>query len=305
MNKKYGLKAYLAWLTICIVWGTTYLAIRIGVSDLPPMLFAGIRWIIAGILMTILLNLRQYKLPRLKDIKHLAVVGILLLGIANGLVVVAEQWLPSGLTALILSTLPFWVVGLEYFLPNAPKINWFIIAGLLLGTFGVILIFARDLNITLDINILYGGLSLLGAVIAWSIGSVYWKYKKIEVRPLMGASVQMLIAGILQTALGFILGEQNNFHLTQTSTLALGYLIVFGSMLGYASYIYSVTNLPLSLVSTYAYINPVIAILLGWYFLNEPLTVTVFIAAGLILIGVALVKRGNTLSAKKIASDSV
>jgi len=304
MNKKYGFKAYLAWLTICIVWGTTYLAIRVGVADLPPMLFAGIRWIIAGILMTILLNLRNYTLPRLKDLKHLAVVGILLLGIANGLVVVAEQWLPSGLTALILSTLPFWVVGLEYFLPNAPKINWFIIAGLLLGTFGVILIFARDLNITLDINILYGGLCLLGAVIAWSIGSVYWKYKKIEVRPLMGASVQMLIAGVLQTALGFILGEQNNFHLTQTGILALGYLIVFGSMLGYASYIYSVTTLPLSLVSTYAYINPVIAILLGWYFLNEPLTITVFIAAGLILIGVALVKRGNTISAKEIASKS-
>ena len=296
MNKKYGFKAYLAWLTICIVWGTTYLAIRVGVSDLPPMLFAGIRWIIAGVLMTILLNLRHYALPRLKDLKHLAIVGILLLGIANGLVVVAEQWLPSGLTALILSTLPFWVVGLEYFLPEGPKINWFIIAGLLLGTFGVILIFAKDLNISLDINILYGGLSLLGAVIAWSIGSVYWKYKKTEVRPLMGASVQMLIAGILQTALGFILGEQNNFHLTQSSTLALGYLIVFGSMLGYASYIYSVTTLPLSLVSTYAYINPVIAILLGWYFLDEPLTITVFIAAGLILIGVALVKRGNTLA---------
>jgi len=200
------------------------------------------------------------------------------------------------LTALILSTLPFWVVGLEYFLPDGPKINWFIIAGLLLGTFGVILIFAEDLNIGLDINILYGGLCLLGAVIAWSIGSVYWKYTKTGVRPLMGASVQMLIAGILQTALGFILGEQNNFHLTQSSTLALGYLIVFGSMLGYASYIYSVTTLPLSLVSTYAYINPVIAIILGWYFLNEPLSVTVFIAAGLILIGVALVKRGNTLA---------
>lgn len=299
MNEKYGLKAYLAWLTICVVWGTTYLAIRIGVAELPPMLFAGLRWIIAGMLMTILLNLRQYKLPGLKDLKHLAVVGILLLGIANGLVVVAEQWLPSGLTALILSTLPFWVVGLEYFLPNAPKINLFIIAGLLLGTFGVMLIFARDLNITLDINIFYGGLCLLGAVIAWSIGSVYWKYKKTNVRPLMGASVQMLIAGIIQTALGFILGEQNNFHLTQAGTLALGYLIIFGSMLGYASYIYAVTTLPLSLVSTYAYINPVIAILLGWYFLNEPLTITVFVSAGLILIGVALVKRGNTLALRK------
>jgi drug/metabolite transporter (DMT)-like permease len=299
MNEKYRLKAYLAWITICIVWGTTYLAIRIGVTDLPPMLFAGLRWIIAGILMTILLNLRHYKLPGLKDLKHLAIVGILLLGVANGLVVVAEQWLPSGLTALILSTLPFWIVGMEYFLPNGPKINVFIIAGLILGTTGVILIFAKDLNISLDFNFLLGGLCLLGAVIAWSAGSIYWKYKKTDVRPMMGASIQMLIAGILQTALGLILGEQNNFHLTQNGVFALGYLIVFGSILGYASYIYSITNLPLSLVSTYAYINPIIAILLGWYFLDEPLTITVFVASGLIIIGVALVKQGNTLALRK------
>ena len=296
MHEKYGLKAYFAWITICIVWGTTYLAIRIGVADLPPMLFAGLRWIIAGILMTVLLNLRAYKFPGLKDLKHLAIVGILLIGIANGLVVVAEQWLPSGLTALILSTLPFWVVGMEYFLPNRPKINLFIIVELLLGTSGVVVIFARDLNIAVDLNILLGGLCLLGAVIAWAAGSIYWKYKKTEVRPMMGASIQMLIAGILQTALGLILGEHNSFHLTQNGVFALGYLIVFGSILGYASYIYSITNLPLSLVSTYAYINPIIAILLGSYFLSEPLTITVFIAAGLILIGVALVKRGNTLA---------
>lgn len=300
MNEKYRFKAYIAWLNICVIWGTTYLAIRIGVTDLPPMLFAGIRWIIAGTLMTILLNLRHYPLPRLKDLKHLAIVGILLLGIANGLVVVAEQWLPSGLTALILSTLPFWVVGMESILPKGPKLNRFIISGLSLGSAGVILIFAKDLNITIEFNTLLGGLCLLGAVISWSVGSLYWKYKKTDIRPLMGASVQMLIAGVLQTLLGFALGEQNSFHLTQNGFLALSYLIVFGSIFGYASYIYSVTHLPISLVSTYAYINPVIAIVLGWYVLDEPLTITVFIAAGLILLGVGLVKRGSSLAAKKI-----
>jgi drug/metabolite transporter (DMT)-like permease len=300
MREKYGFRAYLAWITICIVWGTTYLAIRIGVAELPPMLFAGFRWLIAGSLMTILLNLRGYTLPRFKDLKHLAIVGILLIGIANGLVVVAEQWLPSGLTALILSSLPFWVVGLESLLPKGPKINWLILSGLLLGTAGVILIFAKDLNIILEFNTLLGGLCLLGAVVSWSVGSLYWKYKQTNVRPLMGAAVQMLIAGILQTLLGFILGEQNSFQLTQTGFLALGYLILFGSILGYASYIYSITNLPLALVSTYAYVNPVIALILGWYFLNEPLTITVFIAAGLILLGVGLVNRGSTLAAKNI-----
>lgn len=299
MKEKYGFKAYLAWITICIVWGTTYLAIRIGVTDLPPMLFAGLRWIIAGAMLTILLNLRGYPFPKFEDLKHLAVVGIALIGIANGLVVVAEQWIPSGLTALILSTLPFWIVGLEPLLPKGPKVNWFILSGLLLGTSGVILIFTRDLDITLEFNLFLGGLCLFGAVISWSLGSIYWKYKQLSVRPIMGASIQMLIAGILQTLLGFALGEQDSFQLTQNGFFALAYLILFGSIIGYASYIYSVSNLPLSLVSTYAYINPVIALLLGWYFLDEPLTTTVFIAAGLILIGVSLVKRGSTIAAAK------
>ena len=292
MKEKYGFRAYFAWITICIVWGTTYLAIRIGVSELPPMLFAGLRWITAGVMMTILLNLRGYTFPKFQELKHLAIVGISLIGIANGLVVVAEQWLPSGLTALILSTLPFWVVGLESLLPKGPKLNWFIIIGLLLGTAGVILIFAEDLNISLEFNIFLGAACLLGAVISWALGSIYWKYKHLTVRPLMGAAIQMLIAGILQTILGFILGEQNSFHLTQNGFLALGYLIIFGSILGYASYIYSVSNLPLSLVSTYAYINPVIALFLGWLVLDEKLNLAIISAAIVIILGVIIVKQG-------------
>jgi drug/metabolite transporter (DMT)-like permease len=263
------------------------------------MLFAGVRWIAAGGILLILLNLRGRSLPRLKDLKQLAIVGVLLLGVANGLVVVAEQWLPSGLTALIISTLPFWLVGLEFISAKGPKINLFTIIGLLLGLVGTVIIFTRDLDISVDFNILLGGLCLLGAVISWSVGSIYWKYKHVDVDPFMGASVQMLIAGILQTALGFILGEQNAFQLTQTGFIALGYLIVFGSIFGYASYIYAVKHLPLSLVSTYAYINPVIALVLGWYILSEPLTITVFIAAALIFSGVVLVKRGNSLIASK------
>lgn len=291
--------AYVAWIAICIIWGTTYLAIRVGVAELPPMLFAGVRWIAAGVILLILLNLRGRSLPRAKDLKQLAIVGILLLGIANGLVVVAEQWLPSGLTALIISTLPFWMVGLEFISAKGPKINLFIIIGLLLGIVGTVIIFTRDLDITVDFNIFLGGLCLLGAVISWSFGSIYWKYKHVDVDPFMGASVQMLIAGILQTALGFILGEHNVFELTQTGFFALGYLIVFGSIFGYASYIYAVKHLPLSLLSTYAYINPVIALLLGWYILSEPLTITVIIAAALIFGGVVLVKRGSSIAASK------
>jgi drug/metabolite transporter (DMT)-like permease len=300
MKEKGNAKAYLAWIVVCIVWGTTYLAIRVGVNELPPMLFAGIRWIIAGTMLMILLNLRGYTLPRLNEIKHLAIVGIALIGLANGLVVVAEQWLPSGLTALIISTLPFWMVGFESFLPKGPKLNYFIVIGLLMGTAGVVLIFFNDLNVAADLSTLIGSLCLIGAIVSWALGSIYWKYKQVKIQPLMGASVQMLIAGILQTMLGFILGENNHFNLTQDGFIALAYLVVFGSILGYVSYIYAIEHLPLSLVSTYAYVNPIIALVLGWYILDEMMSVNVFIAAVLILAGVMVVKRGSTLAAKKM-----
>ncbi len=289
------LRAYIAWIAICIIWGTTYFAIRIGVADLPPMLFAGFRWIAAGIILVSIQRLLGNKLPQRNEIKHLAVVGIALIGVANGLVVVAEQWIPSGLTALLITTLPFWMVSFESLLPNGPKFNRYIIFGLIIGLIGVFLIFGKDLQNWTNGNYLFGVLALMGAVISWSLGSIYSKYKKTSVHPMMGASVQMLIAGVLQTLLGLILGEQNSFYLTQNGFLAITYLVIFGSIFGYASYIYAIHHLPLSFVSTYAYINPIIALILGWYFLNEELSYNILIAAVLIFIGVTLVKRGNTL----------
>jgi len=287
-------KAYIAWIAICILWGTTYLAIRIGVEELPPMLFAGIRWIIAGIILVAVQKALGRKFPAKNEILPLAIVGIALLGIANGLVVVAEQWIPSGLAALLITTLPFWMVGFESFLPNGQKMNLKIILGLILGLVGVFLILGMDINIWINNDYLIGTLALMGAVISWSLGSIYSKYKKISVHPMMGAAVQMLIAGSLQASLGLILGEHNIFHLTENGIFATAYLIIFGSIFGYASYMYAIAHLPLSLVSTYAYINPVIALILGWYILNEELTINILFATIFIIIGVMLVQKGNT-----------
>ena len=180
------LRAYNAWIAICIIWGTTYLAIRIGVADLPPMLFAGLRWIAAGIILVSVQKLLGNKFPQRNEIKHLAVVGIALIGVANGLVVVALQWMPSGLAALLLTTLPFWIVGFESLLPNEPKFNRYIFFGLVIGLIGVFLIFGKDLQKWIDGNYLMGILALMGAVISWSLGSIYSKYKKTSVHPMMG-----------------------------------------------------------------------------------------------------------------------
>lgn len=300
---KENFRAYLAWVAICLIWGTTYLAIRIGVHDFPPVLFAGLRWLIAGPILIIILKLRGYKLPTLKDIKHLAVVGILLLGFGNGLVVFAEQWVPSGLTALLISTDPLWIVGIESLLPNGPRLNLKIVLGVLLGLAGVTLIFGSNLSAILNIQYLVGVLGLMFCVLCWSSGTLYSKYKKVSVHPLMGAAVQMTIAGIGLSLLGLIIGESSYLHLTQNGVLSFLYLLVFGSFIAYGSYMYAVANLPVSFVSTYAYINPVIALFLGWLILDENLNYTIIIGAIIILIGVYSVKKGSETRTKMIGVE--
>jgi len=255
-------KAVVAWLNVCVIWGTTYLAIRIGVGHLPPMLFAGIRWVIAGLVFIAFLVWRGRPLPKAGELIHLAVVGLCLIGLGNGLVVFAEQWIPSGLAALLITTVPFFLVGMEACLPKGPRLNAAILAGLTLGLAGVGLIFGEDLRYLADPKNLAGVLGLLGAVVFWSIGSLYSKYVKVGVHPLMGASIQMLIAGIVLSAIGVAIGELPRLDFEINGLLSLAYLVVIGSLLGYSSYIYVIAKLPLSLVSTYAYINPVIALFL-------------------------------------------
>lgn len=285
--------AYLSWISICIVWGTTYLAIRIGVDSLPPMLFAGIRWVIAGFILLTFLRVKGLQFPEQKNIFPIALVGILLIGVANGLVVVAEQWIPSGLTSLLITTMPFWIVGFELIITKEKKVNKSIIFGLLIGFSGVVLIFWNDLENIVNAQYVFGILAILGAVISWSVGSLYSKYKTISTNALMSAAIQMIIAGVFQLFIGVLLGEVSLFSINTSGILAIAYLVIFGSLLGYALYIYSLSVLPVSFVATYTYINPIIAIFLGWLVLDEKVSLTMIISAVIIILGVALVQYGN------------
>jgi drug/metabolite transporter (DMT)-like permease len=286
-------KAIFAWINVCVIWGTTYLVIRIGVGHMPPMLFAGIRWVIAGVAFMTVLKWRGTSLPKANQMVHLAVVGLALIGFGNGLVVFAEQWIHSGLAALLITTVPFCMVGMESLLPKGPKLNATILSGLIMGLAGVCLIFGKDIKYLADPDNLIGVLALLGAVIFWSIGSLYSKYVKVDVHPLMGASVQMLMAGIVLSAVGISIGELPRLRFEINGLLALAYLVVVGSFIGYTSYIYAIAKLPLSLISTYAYINPVIALFLGWIVLDEKLDFQTAIAAAVIIMGVFIVKQGT------------
>lgn len=299
MKIKHDLRAYLAWINVCIIWGTTYLAIRIGVHDLPPFLFAGLRWIAAGALLLAYLRMKRFGMPDKKQILHNAVIGILLLGFGNGLVVIGEQTIPSGLASLIITTSPFWMFGMETAVSPRRHVSILTLAGLLLGLSGIALIFGSDLQYVMKKENLYGIISLIFAVITWAAGTVYSKKIKMNTHPLMNASVQMIIAGGLQTLLGLALGESGRLSLTTESSLAFLYLVFFGSLVGYTSFIYAIEHLPVSLVSTYAYINPIIALLLGWLVLGEQLSLSIAAASVVIILGVIAVKKGTQVNTAK------
>jgi drug/metabolite transporter (DMT)-like permease len=282
-------KAYLAWGAVCLIWGTTYLAIRIGVSILPPALFASIRFAVAGLIFFLFLRYKGYSLPSRKGFLDAAVVGIALLVTANGLVVWSEQWVPSGLTALIVSTVPLWMAVFEGILPAGARLTAKKISGILMGFCGLLILFWPDLKGSLDTSYLKGILVLVLAPCSWAAGSIYSKHKAVRTDPLMAASLQMIIAGSILMAIGASFGEFKRFLLNPLGLGALIYLIIFGSIVGYGSFIYALSKLPSSKVSMYAYINPVIAVVLGWLVLGERMDGWMITGTAVVLAGVLVV----------------
>ncbi len=287
------LKPYLAWASVCVFWGTTYLAIRVGVESLPPALFAGTRFLLAGLLFLPILRLRGYALPSRRDLKDLAVVGLLLLGVGNGTLVWAEQWVPSGLAALIVATLPFWTVALEALLPHGAKWSLGKVLGIVVGFGGLLLLLWPERKGALNPAFLKGVFILFLATVSWGAGSLYAQYRRVTTAPLMAAAVQMLLAGAVMTGLGLALGEAQHWVWDWRGLAALAYLLVFGSLLGYVAYIYALAHLPAAFVSTYAYVNPVIAVFLGWLLLGERLDAWMLLGTAAILLGVLLVRVGS------------
>ncbi|MBD0371520.1 MAG: EamA family transporter [Pyrinomonadaceae bacterium] len=301
-------KPLAAWAAVCFFWGTTYLAIRVGLETLPPTLFAGLRFLTAGVLLFVIVRAWTHsaRLPKGREWFDQVIIGLALLGVGNGLVVWAEQWVPSGPAALLVATSPFWVMGLERTLREGERLQGRAIAGLLIGFGGLALLVAPNLYGTTGAgaSYLWGMLALQAACASWSVGSVYAKHHPTGVAPLMGAAIQMLVAGAAMTLIGVALGEWNELHFSTRSLSAFAYLIVFGSIVAYGSYTYAVQKLPLSLVSTYSYINPVIAVLLGWLILSEPLGWRVMTAMLVILCGVMMVKSGRGRLRKDAARKS-
>ncbi len=291
------LKVVVAYLVVCIVWGSTYLGIRIGVSGFPPGLFAGTRNLIAGAVVLMYARLKGLKFPRSgEEIRKLAIVGGFLLFGCQGLVSWAEQWVHSGVTSLIIASAPLLVALIEILILRKSTLDIKGCIGLLIGFSGVatLIISASGLG-SVD---LVGSLLLLTAATSWAIGSVYSKSFIATGSIITHIGIQMLAGGTGLTATGLLMGEAARVSFTLRSMLALGYLILFGSVLGYSSYIYVLSKWPPARAATYAYINPLVAVSLGFLVLGEPITIYTIISMLVILGGVIMVQVSQASLAK-------
>ena len=284
-------KALVAYLLVCTVWGSTYLAIRIGVQDLPPMLFAGSRFTIAGLILGAIVLLMGDHLPRTgRDWMVHAVTGLFLLLGGNAVVVWAEQFVESGPASVFVAAVPLWAAFFDVLVPGGSSVfTWRVGMGLALGFLGSALLAGVTPGELLTSD-LKGPVALTLASASWALGTVYLKRHPTDTTPFSGAAVQMVAGGVAITLLGLILGEAGQWRTTTAGIGSLVYLIVFGSIVGYTAYGYALRHASATIVGTYAYVNPVVAVLLGWLILDEAVTMRTFAAMGLILGAVLMIQ---------------
>jgi drug/metabolite transporter (DMT)-like permease len=293
-------RALIAYLLVCTVWGSTYLAIRIGVQELPPLLFAGIRFLVAGGLLAGIVVLTGGTLPRRpRDWGVLAVVGLLLLLGGNAVVVWAEQFVESGPASVFVAAVPLWAAFFDATIPGGGSVfTWRVGLGLLLGFLGSALLAGVTPGELLHAD-LKGPIALTLASASWALGTVYSKRTPTQTTPYASSAVQMLAGGAAITLLGLFAGEASAWHPTARGLGALAYLVVFGSIVGFTSYAYALRHASATVVGTYAYVNPVVAVLLGWLVLGEAITGRT-VAAMVLILGAVLMIQLSPRKAKAV-----
>lgn len=281
-----------AFAAVYVLWGSTYLAIRFAVETVPPFLLAGVRFTIAGAILSAFALARGAARPTRANWKAAAIVGTLLFPLGNGVVVWAETRIDSSMAALLVATEPFWVVLLLW-LRAGVRPRPFVIAGIVAGFAGLIMLVGRSsvpgAGAGADV---VSTAALVGASISWAAGSLYARKASLARSPLLSAGMQMIAGGIALLLLGALTGEPSRLDMAAVSTrsiVAFGYLVIFGSLVGFSAYSWLVTVAAPARVATYAYVNPVIAVLLGWALAGEAITTRILIAAAVIVGAVALI----------------
>jgi drug/metabolite transporter (DMT)-like permease len=293
-----------AFAAIYIIWGSTYLGIRFAVETLPPFVMGGTRFLIAGLFLYGLLWLRGVPAPALFHWRNAASVGVLLIGFGNGGVCWAEQKVPSGLTALLIAVTPLWFALIDWVRPGGARPRLQTLLGILIGFAGVVmLVGSRDI---LHRNAIEpaGALALMLSSFAWAGGSLYARYTPKPESPMMGVAMQMIAGGLFLLLIACVAGEPARIGwqaVSGRSVLAFAYLILVGSLVGFTAYSWLLKVCPPVEVSTYAYVNPVVAVFLGWSLGGETFTLQILWAAVVIVLGVVII----TTRSDKTAADPI
>jgi drug/metabolite transporter (DMT)-like permease len=275
---------------VYIIWGSTYLAIKVAVETMPPLLMAGVRFLIAGSALYITMRMLKVPRPTMRQWAQAGLVGVLLLGGGNGTVSWVEQQVPSGIAALLVALVPLWMVSLNWVLPGGARPSVRTMVGVALGFGGVALLALRG-------GVSGGSLNPIAFLLVissfvWAVGSLYARKADMPASPLMATAVEMLVGSLTLLVGGLVAGEAGKVHLATISwqsVAALGFLILFGSLVGYSSYTWLLKQASPALVSTYAYVNPVVALFLGVIILHEALSSVSLLAAAIIIVSVALI----------------
>jgi drug/metabolite transporter (DMT)-like permease len=284
----------LAFAAVYIIWGSTYLAIRFAIETLPPFLMVGSRFIVAGTAMYVWLRARGAEAPQAVHWKSATVKGILMPVLGTGVVVWAEEKVPSGIASLLVAIEPLWIVLLLWWRPGGKRPSTWVIGGVVLGLAGLYLLVDPGGDLQQG-NLAIEGILLLAAL-SWAVGSLYSKRAPQPSAKFLGTSMEMITAGVILIAAGLLTGEASHFSIEATSAkswLSLLYLTTFGSIIAYTAYLWLLSTVSATLVSTYAFVNPVVAVFLGWAFASEPLNARMIVAAAIIVGAVALITIGG------------
>jgi len=292
MSRKELNRAYIALGLVSFFWGTTFIAARIGAQYMPGLFLSAVRQFSSGFLMVSFFLLKGYKLPDWKSLKHITIQGIFLLSLANGLLTWAMEYINSGFAAIISATVPLFVTLFSVWLLRNARLTLWMIAGVIIGFAGVVIIFYDYLHLLEGKSVAFGIVLAFLGVLAWTFGTVYTSKQKPTVDILYGVGLQMLIAGTITLIFCFASGKYINIsEAGNKAWYALLYLIFFGSVLAYSAYVFAISKLPPAFVSVYAYINPIVAVFFGWLLLHEKVNSGMLLGSIVTLGGVFMVNR--------------